>query len=101
QLMWDDKSTDKLEKILAGNFTPELIQKLSAEETANTIGLPIDMASVHYPMGGWLCPAELTRGLIKQLEKTSLLSTKFEHLVEALDWDEKRQLWLLTASGQT
>ncbi|MDF5596556.1 FAD-dependent 5-carboxymethylaminomethyl-2-thiouridine(34) oxidoreductase MnmC, partial [Vibrio parahaemolyticus] len=101
QLMWDDKSTDKLEKILAGNFTPELIHKLSAEETANTIGLPIDMASVHYPMGGWLCPAELTRGLIKQLEQTSLLSTKFEHHVEALDWDEKRLLWLLTASGQT
>ena len=43
--MWDDKSADKLEKMLAGNFTPELIHKLSAEETAEKIGLPIDMAS--------------------------------------------------------
>lgn len=71
--MWDDKSADKLEKMLAGNFTPELIHKLSAEETAEKIGLPIDMASVHYPLGGWLCPAELTRGLIAQLDKTELL----------------------------
>ncbi|MEF1212763.1 FAD-dependent 5-carboxymethylaminomethyl-2-thiouridine(34) oxidoreductase MnmC, partial [Vibrio alginolyticus] len=63
QLMWDDKSTDKLEKMLAGNFTPELIQKLSAEETANTIGLPIDMASVHYPMGGQVSHAPATETL--------------------------------------
>ncbi len=100
QLMWDDKSTDKLEKMLEGNFTPELIYKLSAEETAETIGLSIDMASVHYPMGGWLCPAELTRGLITQLEKTELFEAKFEHQVESLTWDEARELWTLKANGQ-
>jgi tRNA 5-methylaminomethyl-2-thiouridine biosynthesis bifunctional protein len=101
QLMWDNKSADKLEKMLAGNFTPELIHKLSAEETAEKIGLPIDIASVHYPLGGWLCPAELTRGLIAQLEKTELFEAKFEHQVESLDWDEERQIWTLKANGQS
>ncbi|MHA2716801.1 bifunctional tRNA (5-methylaminomethyl-2-thiouridine)(34)-methyltransferase MnmD/FAD-dependent 5-carboxymethylaminomethyl-2-thiouridine(34) oxidoreductase MnmC [Vibrio owensii] len=101
QLMWDDKSADKLEKMLTGNFTPELIHKLSAEETAEKIGLPIDMASVHYPLGGWLCPAELTRGLIAQLDKTELFEAKFEHQVESLDWDEVSQLWTLKANGQS
>ncbi|ELC3159766.1 bifunctional tRNA (5-methylaminomethyl-2-thiouridine)(34)-methyltransferase MnmD/FAD-dependent 5-carboxymethylaminomethyl-2-thiouridine(34) oxidoreductase MnmC [Vibrio harveyi] len=101
QLMWDDKSADKLEKMLAGNFTPELIHKLSAEETAEKIGLPIDMASVHYPLGGWLCPAELTRGLIAQLDKTELFEAKFEHQVESLTWDESRKVWILKANGQS
>ena len=101
QLMWDEKSTAKLERILEGNFTPELIQKLSAEETTATIGLPIDMPSVHYPLGGWLCPAELTRGLIAQLEKNANFAAKFEHKIEALSWSDNTQSWTLRSNGQT
>lgn len=101
QLMWDEKSTAKLERILEGNFTPELIQKLSTEETAEAIGLPIDMPSVHYPLGGWLCPAELTRGLIAQLEKNDNFEAKFEHKIDALTWNEESQSWALTSNGQT
>ncbi|WP_319535185.1 bifunctional tRNA (5-methylaminomethyl-2-thiouridine)(34)-methyltransferase MnmD/FAD-dependent 5-carboxymethylaminomethyl-2-thiouridine(34) oxidoreductase MnmC [uncultured Vibrio sp.] len=101
QLMWDEKSTAKLERILEGNFTPELIQKLSAQETAETIGLPIDMPSVHYPWGGWLCPAELTRGLVAQLEKNANFEAKFEHKIDALTWSDETQCWTLTSNGQT
>lgn len=101
QLMWDEKSTAKLERILEGNFTPELIQKLSTEETAEAIGLPIDMPSVHYPLGGWLCPAELTRGLIAQLEKNDNFEAKLEHKIDALTWNEESQSWVLTSNGQT
>ncbi|MBR9787951.1 MAG: bifunctional tRNA (5-methylaminomethyl-2-thiouridine)(34)-methyltransferase MnmD/FAD-dependent 5-carboxymethylaminomethyl-2-thiouridine(34) oxidoreductase MnmC [Vibrionaceae bacterium] len=101
QLMWDEKSTAKLERILEGSFTPDLIQKLSAEETSENIGLPIDMPSVRYPLGGWLCPAELTRGLIAQLEKNGNFEAKFEHKIEALTWNEDTQSWTLTSNGQT
>jgi tRNA 5-methylaminomethyl-2-thiouridine biosynthesis bifunctional protein len=101
QLMWDDKSTAKLEKILEGNFTPDLVRKLSAQETAETIGLPIDMPSLHYPLGGWLCPSQLTRGLITQLEKQDNFETKLEHKIEALTWNETTHSWRLTANGQT
>lgn len=45
-------------------------------------------------------PAELTRGLITQLEKTELFEAKFEHQVESLTWDEARELWTLKANGQ-
>nr|WP_321282077.1 bifunctional tRNA (5-methylaminomethyl-2-thiouridine)(34)-methyltransferase MnmD/FAD-dependent 5-carboxymethylaminomethyl-2-thiouridine(34) oxidoreductase MnmC [uncultured Vibrio sp.] len=100
QLMWDEKSTAKLERILEGNFTPELIQKLSAQETAEAIGLPIDMPSVNYPLGGWVCPAELTRGLIAQLEKNDNFEAKFEHKIDALTWNEENQSWALTSNGQ-
>ncbi|MCA0934548.1 bifunctional tRNA (5-methylaminomethyl-2-thiouridine)(34)-methyltransferase MnmD/FAD-dependent 5-carboxymethylaminomethyl-2-thiouridine(34) oxidoreductase MnmC [Vibrio alginolyticus] len=101
QLMWDDKSTAKLERILEGNFTPDLVQKLSAEETNETVGLPVDMASIHYPMGGWLCPAELTRGLIVQLKTQDNFTAKFEHKVEALVWNEASQSWTLIVDDQT
>ncbi|PFG45942.1 tRNA 5-methylaminomethyl-2-thiouridine biosynthesis bifunctional protein [Vibrio sp. ES.051] len=101
QLMWDEKSAEKLGKMLNGNFPPELIHKLSAEDTTAKIGLPIDMASVHYPLGGWLCPAELTGGLITQLEQTNLFSVQFEHNVESLEWSDTNQLWALTANAQT
>ncbi len=100
QLMWDDKSTAKLERILEGNFTPALVHKLSAKETNQTIGLPVDMPSLHYPLGGWLCPAELTRGLIEHLEKKDNVEVKFDHNVEALTWNESSQTWTLTVNGQ-
>ncbi|HFQ5005738.1 bifunctional tRNA (5-methylaminomethyl-2-thiouridine)(34)-methyltransferase MnmD/FAD-dependent 5-carboxymethylaminomethyl-2-thiouridine(34) oxidoreductase MnmC [Vibrio vulnificus] len=100
QLMWDEKSTNKLDKMLSGNFAPELIQKLSAEETAEKIGLPIDMASVHYPLGGWLCPAELTQALFAQLSTLDNFTAKFEQSVEQLIWDERSQHWQVHTQGQ-
>ncbi|HAS6340285.1 TPA: bifunctional tRNA (5-methylaminomethyl-2-thiouridine)(34)-methyltransferase MnmD/FAD-dependent 5-carboxymethylaminomethyl-2-thiouridine(34) oxidoreductase MnmC [Vibrio vulnificus] len=100
QLMWDEKSTNKLDKMLAGNFAPELIQKLSAEKTAEKIGLPIDMASVHYPLGGWLCPAELTQALFAQLGTLDNFTAKFEQSVEQLIWDEMSQHWQVHTQGQ-
>ncbi|MBN8133050.1 bifunctional tRNA (5-methylaminomethyl-2-thiouridine)(34)-methyltransferase MnmD/FAD-dependent 5-carboxymethylaminomethyl-2-thiouridine(34) oxidoreductase MnmC [Vibrio vulnificus] len=100
QLMWDEKSTNKLDKMLSGNFAPELIQKLSVEETAAKIGLPIDMASVHYPLGGWLCPAELTQALFTQLGTLDNFTAKFEQSVEQLIWDEMSQQWQVHTQGQ-
>ncbi|BDP29798.1 bifunctional tRNA (5-methylaminomethyl-2-thiouridine)(34)-methyltransferase MnmD/FAD-dependent 5-carboxymethylaminomethyl-2-thiouridine(34) oxidoreductase MnmC [Vibrio vulnificus] len=100
QLMWNEKSTNKLDKMLSGNFAPELIQKLSAEETAEKIGLPIDMASVHYPLGGWLCPAELTQALFAQLGTLDNFTAKFEQSVEQLIWDEMSQHWQVHTQGQ-
>ncbi|MDF2153782.1 bifunctional tRNA (5-methylaminomethyl-2-thiouridine)(34)-methyltransferase MnmD/FAD-dependent 5-carboxymethylaminomethyl-2-thiouridine(34) oxidoreductase MnmC [Vibrio sp. CAU 1672] len=101
QLMWDDKSTTKLENMLAGNFAHDLIHPLTAEQTAETIGLPMDITSVHYPLGGWLCPAELTRGLLDDLEHNQHLTAKYNHRVEALHWHEDRQCWSLSVNGTT
>ncbi|MCG9664676.1 bifunctional tRNA (5-methylaminomethyl-2-thiouridine)(34)-methyltransferase MnmD/FAD-dependent 5-carboxymethylaminomethyl-2-thiouridine(34) oxidoreductase MnmC [Vibrio mediterranei] len=65
QLMWDEKSATKLERMLSGGFPTALIHKLDAEQTSETIGLPSPHASIHYPLGGWLCPFQLTQGLIQ------------------------------------
>lgn len=100
QLMWDEKAQVKLEKMLQGNFTAELMTKLSAEETSQKIGLPIDQASIHYPLGGWLCPAQLTQGLITSLQQNPLFTANFNSKVEELDWDSDKQTWHVTANGQ-
>ncbi len=98
QLKWDEKSGAKLDKMLEGNFDSQLIHALDANQTSSTIGLPIDMASVHYPLGGWLCPAELTQGLIAELSKNSLFEVKFEHKIEALELRET--IWQLQCNDQ-
>ncbi len=96
QLKWDEKSTLKLDKMLEGRFDPQLVQGLDADKTSQAIGLPIDMASVHYPLGGWLCPAELTQGLIHELEKNDLFTAKFSHRIENLQATPTG--WLLAAN---
>lgn len=55
QLMWDEKATDKLKSMLEGDFPTQLVLGLSAEQTNQQVGVPVDKASVHYPLGGWLC----------------------------------------------
>lgn len=100
QLMWDDKSEAKLNNMLKGGFDNELIQRLDNEQTSDTIGLPIDMSSVHYPLGGWLCPAQLTQGLIAELETSELFSAHFDTKIDALDWDEQSQTWTLTCDDK-
>ncbi len=99
QLMWDYKSTEKLNKMLEGGFDNKLVHRLDNTETSSTIGLPIDISSVHYPLGGWLCPAELTQGLIAKLKTSDRFTAHFDTKIDALDWDEQTQTWTLTSAG--
>lgn len=99
QLMWDEKSATKLKHMLGGKFDSQLIQELDQKQTEQTIGLPIDMPSVHYPLGGWLCPAELTQGIITQLEQSPLFTAHFNHKVDKLE--KQQQQWQLTIEEKT
>ncbi len=101
QLMWDEKSQVKLNKMIEGNFPTGLIRALSAEQTQQTIGLPIDVGSVSYPLGGWLCPAQLTQSLLNDLEQNLKLVSHYRCEVLSLDWNDKEQHWVLeTSKGQ-
>lgn len=100
QLMWGETSQAKLERMLSGNFAPELITKLDASQTSEKMGLSIDVGSVHYPLGGWLCPAQLTQGLIDSLSESEFFSVRFNSKVDELQWDESNQQWTITTNGQ-
>lgn len=89
QLGYDDKSAAKLAKMSQGPFPPELMHPLSAAEVEQVVGLPCDADGVSYPLGGWLCPADLTRAAIREAQASGRLEVEFNaavtHIAEEVD----------------
>ncbi|WP_324029900.1 bifunctional tRNA (5-methylaminomethyl-2-thiouridine)(34)-methyltransferase MnmD/FAD-dependent 5-carboxymethylaminomethyl-2-thiouridine(34) oxidoreductase MnmC [Aeromonas caviae] len=81
QLGYDDKSAAKLAKMSQGPFPPELMHPLSTAEVEQVVGLPCDADGVSYPLGGWLCPAELTRAAIREAQASGRLEVVFNAAV--------------------
>jgi tRNA 5-methylaminomethyl-2-thiouridine biosynthesis bifunctional protein len=97
QLAWDEKSTSKINKMLSGNFPTELVQALDIEQTEQKTAITSNFSSVYYPFGGWLCPQELTRALIKQAQDTGRLTLKSDaDICGLLSTNEQ---WQLTDSA--
>ncbi len=84
QLGYDDKSAAKLAKMSQGPFPPELMHPLSTAEVEQVVGLPCGHSGVSYPLGGWLCPADLTRAAIKEAQASGLLEVVFKTEVVAI-----------------
>ncbi len=61
QIGWDEKSADKLAKMLKGGFPDALIHAVSKEEAEALTGIETGHSGVTYPLGGWLCPQQLTQ----------------------------------------
>lgn len=77
QLGYDDKSAAKLAKMSQGPFPPELMHPLSAAQCEAVCGLPSGHAGVSYPLGGWLCPADMTRAAIEEAQASGLLQVEY------------------------
>lgn len=101
QLMWDETSSIKMNKMLEGDFDHQLIHKLNAQQTSEIVGLPLDMESIHYPLGGWLSPAQLTRGLFDKLAQSNLFTANFDCKIEQLDWQDQEQCWVISSNEQS
>ncbi len=84
QLGYDDKSRAKLTKMGQGPFPPALMQPLGAAETEAVSGLPSGHEGVGYPLGGWLCPADLTRAALKEAQASGLLQVEYHTQVSAI-----------------
>ncbi|HHQ4441780.1 bifunctional tRNA (5-methylaminomethyl-2-thiouridine)(34)-methyltransferase MnmC2/FAD-dependent 5-carboxymethylaminomethyl-2-thiouridine(34) oxidoreductase MnmC1 [Aeromonas veronii] len=84
QLGYDDKSAAKLAKMSQGPFPPELMHPLSTAEVEQVVGLPCGHSGVSYPLGGWLCPADLTRAAIKEAQASGLLQVEYHTQVSAI-----------------
>lgn len=97
QLMWDDKSTQKLHKLGDGQFPENLVTRLTPQQTTAALGVPVSYSSVHYPLGGWLCPAQLTEQLLSSLTQDGKLTTHFNCEIDEVTWDEDEAYWILSA----
>ncbi|MFQ2071045.1 bifunctional tRNA (5-methylaminomethyl-2-thiouridine)(34)-methyltransferase MnmD/FAD-dependent 5-carboxymethylaminomethyl-2-thiouridine(34) oxidoreductase MnmC [Aeromonas veronii] len=84
QLGYDDKSAAKLAKMSQGPFPSELMHPLSTSEVEQVVGLPCGHSGVSYPLGGWLCPADLTRAALKEAQASGLLEVEYHTRVSAI-----------------
>ncbi|OXS14749.1 hypothetical protein CGX12_12775 [Zobellella denitrificans] len=97
QLAHDDKSGAKVAKLLEGHFPDEVVRPLDANAVRDTTGIDAGLAGVLYPLGGWVCPFELTRALLAEARASGLLDCRFNTRVTVLSQDGGR--WHLNTSG--
>ena len=83
QLGWDEKSQHKIDQMLSLEFPDDLVHAVDAETATKLCGLETGHGGATYPLGGWLCPAQLTAGALALAEKQGL-KTHYQHRVEAL-----------------
>ena len=60
QLGWDEKSAQKIAQMLAMDLPAAVAHGVTAQEVRDSIGLDTGCGGIQYPLGGWLCPAQLT-----------------------------------------
>ncbi|HIF9390808.1 TPA: FAD-dependent 5-carboxymethylaminomethyl-2-thiouridine(34) oxidoreductase MnmC [Photobacterium damselae] len=96
-----NKQRIKLDKMLAGGFPNELICALDHQQTHKITGVETGFDGVNYPLGGWLCPKELTRALIEQAQATGLLTLHTQSEVCKLQQESEQRWQLQFTDGQS
>lgn len=95
------RQTKKIDYMLTGGFPKELVRELDVEQTREITGVETDCRSVNYPLGGWLCPQQLTQALIESAVKTGKLTLHLNSDVTALEHNDGTQQWQLTLANGT
>ncbi|BBR59813.1 MULTISPECIES: bifunctional tRNA (5-methylaminomethyl-2-thiouridine)(34)-methyltransferase MnmD/FAD-dependent 5-carboxymethylaminomethyl-2-thiouridine(34) oxidoreductase MnmC [unclassified Klebsiella] len=99
QLGWDEKSAQKIAQMLTLDLPADIARAVSAQAVRDSIGLETGCGGIQYPLGGWLCPAQLTAGALA-LARQQGLNAHFGKTLSALAREESG--WQLTFSdGQT
>ncbi len=95
QLAYDEKSRKKLNKMLELPISSTIIHALDTTQTEQMLGLSTQHESIYYPLGGWLCPQQLTQALLAQCQTFSDFTLHLNTKIEQLD---QQNAWCL--SGQ-
>ncbi|MFV0265175.1 MAG: bifunctional tRNA (5-methylaminomethyl-2-thiouridine)(34)-methyltransferase MnmD/FAD-dependent 5-carboxymethylaminomethyl-2-thiouridine(34) oxidoreductase MnmC [Kluyvera sp.] len=72
QLGWDEKSAQKIAQMLTLGLPEEVAHAVTAEEVCDSIGLDTGCGGIQYPLGGWLCPAQLTASAFERARQQGL-----------------------------
>ncbi|WP_289996007.1 bifunctional tRNA (5-methylaminomethyl-2-thiouridine)(34)-methyltransferase MnmD/FAD-dependent 5-carboxymethylaminomethyl-2-thiouridine(34) oxidoreductase MnmC [Photorhabdus laumondii] len=100
QLAYDEKSSKKIEKMLATEWPNELAIGMNCHQLSEKCGLDIHHHGIHYPQGGWLCPAELTKAATELAQQQGMLCC-FNHQVTALSHNQHGWQLHLMHQGQS
>ena len=99
QLGWDEKSAQKIAQMLSLGLPEDVACAVSEAEMKASIGLETGCGGIQYPLGGWLCPAELTAGVFA-LARQQGLQVHWQKALTALESSENG--WQLQfADGET
>ena len=99
QLGWDEKSAQKIAQMLSLGLPEDVACAVSETEMKASIGLETGCGGIQYPLGGWLCPAELTAGVFT-LARQQGLQVHWQKALTALESSENG--WQLQfADGET
>ncbi len=88
QLAWNEKSKKKIDKILNQGFPDELIRPLSSEQAKALTQVETHLEGLFFPLGGWLCPQELTQKMIRKAKENGRLKCHFNTQITALSQNE-------------
>ena len=83
QLGWDEKSQQKITQMLSLGLPEDIAHAVTAQQVAETAGVDTGCGGIQYPLGGWLCPAELTSAAIA-LGQSRGLTVHYAHKVQSL-----------------
>lgn len=72
QLGWDEKSQQKIAKLLNMNLPETIVREVSAAEAEALCGVETGCGGITYPSGGWLSPGQLTPALVKLAQQQGL-----------------------------
>lgn len=84
QLGWDEKSQQKITQMLSLGLPEDIAHAVTAQQVAETAGVDTGCGGIQYPLGGWLCPAELTSAAIA-LGQSRGLTVHYAHKVQSLN----------------
>jgi tRNA 5-methylaminomethyl-2-thiouridine biosynthesis bifunctional protein len=84
QLGWDEKSSHKIAQMLKLALPPEIAVAVDKAEVQRTLGIDTGCAGIQYPLGGWLCPAQLTAAVI-ELSSQNGLNVHWNYRCDTLD----------------
>ncbi len=84
QLGIDDKSQQRLDALARVGFPLELAHGVDAARASEIAGVPLSRGGLYYPLGGWLCPAQLTAALLSEAAQSGRLRCHMGHTLVAL-----------------
>ncbi|MBL7636331.1 bifunctional tRNA (5-methylaminomethyl-2-thiouridine)(34)-methyltransferase MnmD/FAD-dependent 5-carboxymethylaminomethyl-2-thiouridine(34) oxidoreductase MnmC [Atlantibacter hermannii] len=97
QLGWDEKSAAKIAEMLALDLPENVARGVDAHAVLARSGVETGCGGIEYPLGGWLCPAQLTAGAMTLAEQQGL-TVHYRRAVKQLLHDERWQV--ICADGQ-
>lgn len=92
QLAYNEKVARKMAKIAETDWPTDFAVYKTRQQLSDICGVDVNHEGIHYPSGGWLCPAELCQSLHHYLEKQGV-QFHFNHDVIGLEQNDN--LWKL------